>query len=70
MASTESDLDEFLNLDYELHYPTLADTEAFMTGVCSAAFQTLLPVTNSFLSFFSLSLSQLTINFCFSILKN
>ncbi|GAU15712.1 hypothetical protein TSUD_307220 [Trifolium subterraneum] len=42
MASTESDLDEFLNLDYQLRY---ADTEAFMTGVCSAAFQTLLPDT-------------------------
>ncbi|XP_004501207.1 bZIP transcription factor RISBZ4-like [Cicer arietinum] len=43
MAATESDLDDFLNLDYELRYPTLAETEAFMTGVCSAAFQTLLP---------------------------
>ncbi|KAK2446189.1 light-inducible protein CPRF2 [Trifolium repens] len=43
MASTESDLDEFLNLDYQLRYPTLADTEPFMSGVCSAAFQTLLP---------------------------
>jgi hypothetical protein len=58
MASTESDLDEFLNLDYQLRYPTLADTEAFMSGVCSAAFQTLLPVTNSFLS---LSLFQSSI---------
>ncbi|CAI8599788.1 unnamed protein product [Vicia faba] len=45
MARTESDLDEFLNLDYELRYPSLADTEAFMT----AAFQTLLPdVVTSF----------------------
>ncbi|CAK8568785.1 unnamed protein product [Lathyrus sativus] len=45
MAATESDLDEFLNLDYELRYPSLADTEAFMT----AAFQTLLPdVVTSF----------------------
>ncbi|CAL5205144.1 unnamed protein product [Lathyrus oleraceus] len=49
MAATESNLDEFLNLDYELRYPSLADTEAFMTGVCSAAFQTLLPdVVTSF----------------------
>lgn len=49
MATTESDLDEFLNLDYEFRYPSLADTEAFMTGVCSAAFQTLLPdVVSSF----------------------
>ncbi|XP_058785130.1 basic leucine zipper 9-like [Vicia villosa] len=39
MAATELDLDEFLNLDYELRYPSLADTEAFM----NAAFQTLLP---------------------------
>ncbi|XP_058785096.1 bZIP transcription factor RISBZ4-like [Vicia villosa] len=45
MAATESDLDEFLNLDYEPRCPSLADTEALM----SAAFQTLLPdVVTSF----------------------
>lgn len=46
MAATESDLDDFPNLDYELRYPTsLADAEAFMTGLCTAAFQNFLPVT-------------------------
>lgn len=59
MAATESNLDEFLNLDYELRYPSLADTEAFMTGVCSAAFQTLLPVTPLSLSLISFSISIL-----------
>ncbi|AES73831.1 putative transcription factor bZIP family [Medicago truncatula] len=60
MATTESDLDEFLNLDYEFRYPSLADTEAFMTGVCSAAFQTLLlpDVVSSFSTCGGLTNSQ------------